>query len=77
MAEGHKVTLKSAHGPAVVLTYTGTISMMGGPENESVVFSNFMGLLTSSFRERESLGALAHLVRVVRPKWSVSISQVY
>ena len=66
VAEGHKVTLKSAYGPAIVLTYTGIISMMGNPESASVVFSNSMGLLTSSFRESESAGARAHLVRVIK-----------
>lgn len=75
--EAHKVTLRSVHGPAVVLTYTGIVSLMGAPSGASATFSAFMDLITLSFRDSTSVSVLAHLRRVVKPRWSVAISQVY
>lgn len=75
--ESHKITMKSSHGPSVVLTYTGAISVMGNPGNASVAFFDFMKLMVESFREQESTRVLAHLARVVKPEWNFSIIHVY
>lgn len=73
----HKITMKSAHGPSVVLTYTGIVSMMANPEKSSVVFSHFLNLVSASFRDPRSVHVLSRLVRVVKPQWNVSIGEIY